>query len=52
MSSTEKKVISVAEFEKRVQIEVANLIYFDRLKEYEAEKEAKKYVESKFVVSK
>ncbi len=47
-----KKVVSATEFEKRVQIEAQNLIYFDRLKEDEAWVEAKKYVSSKFEIGK
>ena len=46
----EKKIVTAAEFEKRVQIETENLIYFDRLKPAEAVAEAKKYVGSKFQV--
>lgn len=46
----EKKTINHAEFEKRVEIEAANLMYFEYMKKSEAFEEARKYVTSKFVV--
>ncbi len=49
-TEVEKQKISIYEFEKKVQIEMEHLIYFDRLKRNEAEAEAKKYVSSKYVV--
>ncbi len=49
-TEVQKQKISVYEFEKKVQIEMEHLIYFDRLKRDEAEAEAKKYVSSKYVV--
>jgi hypothetical protein len=44
----DKKVISTAEFEKRVEIEAANLMYFDYMRKDKAFDEARVYVESKF----
>lgn len=46
----EKKKISYDEFEKKVQIEMEHLIYFDRLKKEEAEREAKQYISSRFLI--
>lgn len=48
MTTLEKNTISKAEFEKRVEIEAANLMYFDRLKKEEAFKQAREYVKRKF----
>ena len=45
-----KKVISLNEFNKRVEIEMANLMYFEYMKEEKALAEARQYVESKFEV--
>ena len=39
------------EFEKKVQIEMEHLVYFDRLKRPEAEKQAKQTVSEKFEVA-
>ena len=48
--SVEKKVISKAEFQKRVEIESAHLTYFDRLPKDVADKQATEYIKSKFEV--
>ena len=52
MSEAQKQNISVIEFEKKVQIEMEHLIYFDRKKPDEAKREAVAYVSSKFIASK
>lgn len=44
-----KQTISKAEFTKRVEIEIAHLVYFDRLNKREAEEEAVSFVSTKFV---
>lgn len=49
MSTAEKKVVSVAEFEKRVEIEAANLMHFDRLKKDEAFEKARKEIATRFI---
>lgn len=46
----QKKSVTHAEFEKRVEIEAANLIYFEYMKKAEAFEHARKYIASKFVV--
>ncbi len=43
-----KKVISSAEFEKRVEIEAQNLMYFEYKDKRQAFEEARVYVSSKF----
>ncbi len=48
MSNSEKKVISVDDFEKRVEIEAQNLMYFEHMKSEKAFDQARKYVQSKF----
>ncbi len=48
---TEKKKISFDDFEKKVQIEMEHLVYFDRMKRPEAEAQAKRVVSEKFVVA-
>ena len=48
----EKKVIAVDEFEKRVEIEAANLMYFEYMRKEKAFEEARTYIETKFAVSK
>lgn len=48
MSNSEKNVISVADFEKRVEIEAQNLMYFEHMKKEKAFDQARKYVQSKF----
>ena len=48
----EKKSISEDEFKKRVEIEVANLMYFEYMKKAEAFDNARKYISSKFKVVK
>ena len=44
-----KQKINVSEYEKRVEIEAANLMYFEYLRKDEAFKAAEEYVASKFV---
>ena len=46
----EKIVISAAEFEKKVEIEAENLIYFDRLKKHEAFFKSRQTVSEKYTV--
>ena len=50
--NTQKKVVSQAEFQKRVEIESAHLTYFDRLPKDVADKQAAEYVATKFEVVK
>ncbi len=45
-----KKVIDSAEFEKRVEIEAQNLMYFEYKDKRQAFSEAREYVSSKFQV--
>ena len=47
----DKKVISHAEFEKRVEIEAQNLMYFEYMKKEKAFDQARQYVGTKFVVA-
>jgi len=49
---TVKKSVSVEEFEKRVEIEAANLMYFEYMRKEKAFDESRKYIEAKFVVAK
>lgn len=46
-----KKEISSAEFEKRVEIEAQNLMYFDYMDKRKAFEEARNYVSTKFVAT-
>jgi len=48
MKTEDKKVVSTAEFEKRVEIEAANLMYFDYMRKEKAFEAAREYIESKF----
>lgn len=48
MDTQNKQLVAHAEFEKRVEIEAANLMYFERLKKEEAFKQARNYVSIKF----
>ncbi len=48
----EKKVVSNAEFEKRVEIEAANLMYFEYMEKRKAFEEARAYISTKFQVEK
>ncbi|NCQ52099.1 hypothetical protein GW796_09450 [archaeon] len=50
VQETEKKQVSVEEFEKRVESEAQNLMYFERLSEHKAFEVAHKYVGTKFKV--
>lgn len=43
-----RKVVSYEEFCKRVEIESANLVYFDRLTKSEADKKALEYIKTKY----
>lgn len=49
MNTTVQKVISIEEFEKRVEIEVAHLIYFDRLKKEKALEQARQEISRRFI---
>lgn len=51
-AEAQKQTLSTIEFEKKVQIEMEHLIYFDRMKPEEAKREAFAYVSSKFIVVK
>jgi hypothetical protein len=51
MAEVQKQKISMVEFEKKVQIEMEHLIYFDRLKRHEAEKQAAQTVSEKYEVA-
>lgn len=46
-----KRSVSSAEFEKRVEIEAQNLMYFEYMDKHKAFNEARNYIESKFVVT-
>jgi hypothetical protein len=48
MSTEAKQVVSVAEFEKRVEIEAQNLMYFEYMRKDKAFDQARVYVGSKF----
>lgn len=48
--SVVKKDISSAEFEKRIEIEAQNLMYFDYMDKRKAFSEARAYVTTKFNV--
>lgn len=50
MSEVFKKEVNQADFNKQIEIEVQNLMYFDRMSEVKALEKAKKYVDSKFQV--
>ena len=45
-----KKQVSRSEFEKRVEIEAQNLMYFDHMKKEKAFDEARQTVSQKFVI--
>lgn len=49
--TVQKQKISMMEFEKKIQIEMEHLVYFDRLKRPEAEKQAKQTVSQKYEVA-
>ena len=50
MSNSNQKVeISAADFQKRVEIELASLMYFNYMRKSEALTKAQDYVASKFV---
>jgi hypothetical protein len=46
----QKQEISVVEFEKKVEIEAANLMYFDYMKREEAFAKAKSFVSEKYQI--
>ena len=46
----QKKQVSRSEFEKRVEIEAQNLMYFDHMKKEKAFDEARQTVSQKFVI--
>lgn len=46
--SQEKTVLSKQDFEKKVEIESAHLMHYDRLSKKEADEAARQYVSSKF----
>ncbi len=48
--TNEVKVITKAEFDKRVEIEISNLVYFERMKKEKAIEKAVQYVGSKYQV--
>jgi hypothetical protein len=50
MSETSKKAVTQAEFNKQIEIEVQNFVYFDRMSEAKALEKAKQFVDSKFQV--
>lgn len=52
MTTETKRVVTSTEFEKRVEIEALNLMYFDYMRKEKAFDESRKYIESKFQVSK
>lgn len=49
---TEKKEISVVEYDKRIEIEATNLMYFEYMDKKEAFVKAKEYINNKFIVKK
>lgn len=51
MSESSKKIVTVEQFEKNVEIEAQNLMYFDRLSKEKAFAKARFDVGSKFQVS-
>ena len=49
-TQTTKTPVTAAEFEKRVEIEAQNLMYFDHMKKEKAFDEARQTVSQKFAV--
>ena len=47
---SQKQEVSVMEFEKKVEIEAANLMYFEYMKKEEAFAKAKVYVNEKYEI--
>lgn len=43
-----KKQITISEFEKKVEVEAQNLMYFEFMKKEKAFEKAREYVSSKF----
>jgi hypothetical protein len=50
MNEIAKKEVTQADFNKQIEIEVQNYMYFDRMSEVKALEKAKKYVDSKYQV--
>ena len=50
-TTTEKKVITIEEFEKKVEIEAAHLEYFNRLNRAESRRQAREVISEDYVVS-
>ncbi len=51
MSESTKQVVTSEEFNKKVEIEAQNLMYFDRMSAEKAFEKAKEFVGSKFQAS-
>jgi len=51
MNETSKIALPQAEFDKKIDIEAQNLMYFDRMSEAKALVAARTYIESKYQVS-
>lgn len=49
-TTSEKKEITQAEYQKRVEMETESLKYFNYMRHNDAVNKAKEYVEKKFVV--
>ena len=47
---SQKQEVSVMEFEKKVEIEAANLMYFEYMKKEEAFAKAQNYVDEKYEI--
>jgi uncharacterized protein YtpQ (UPF0354 family) len=50
MTEVNKKLVTKNEFDKKVEIEISNLVYFDRMKKEKAIEKAIQYVGSKYQV--
>ena len=50
MNEVSKKLVTKNEFDKKVEIEISNLVYFDRMKKEKAIEKAVQYVGSKYKV--
>ncbi len=51
IDAPQKRKVSEEEFEKRVEIEMANLMYFEHLKKEKAQEQARQYIKTKFTVA-
>ena len=49
-TQTNQTPVTAAEFEKRIEIEAQNLMYFDHMKKEKAFDEARQTVSQKFVI--